>query len=81
MNRIRVFKEKDFRGLILFGILLVLVVIFAFLTPHFFSLRNFMNIGMYSASITVAAIGVTFVMISGGIDISIGASLPKPDNV
>ena len=55
--------------------LLVLVVIFSIESPVFFSLANFLNIGRQTTLVTVIAAGMTFVIISGEIDLSIGAVL------
>jgi ribose/xylose/arabinose/galactoside ABC-type transport system permease subunit len=66
-------KEMELRELILFGVLVVLVMIFSFLAPNFFKIGNFMNLGMYSASMAITAAGMTYVIISGGMDISVGA--------
>jgi len=72
INRRRL-KEMELRELILFGVLVVLVIIFSFLAPNFFKIGNFMNLGMYSASLAITAAGMTYVIISGGMDISVGA--------
>ena len=51
-------------------VLLVLVTFFAVMEPRFFSLRNFARIGISSAPALMVAIGVTFVIIMGSIDLS-----------
>lgn len=68
-------KGMDLRGPVLLGVLIVLITIFSFLAPNFFKLANFMNLGMYSAAMAITAAGMTFVIISGGIDISVGANM------
>lgn len=50
----------------------VLVVIFSAASPHFLSAANFMNIGRQSSVLAVAAFAMTFVIISGEIDLSMG---------
>jgi len=52
--------------------LLILIVFFSVLEPNFFSLRNFNNIFIASTALLLLAAGETFVIISGGIDLSIG---------
>jgi ribose transport system permease protein len=69
----RTLKELELRELILFGVLAFLVLVFSLLAPNFFKVGNFMNLGMYSASLAITAAGMTFVIISGGMDISVGA--------
>src|SRR4030043_1184261 len=66
-------KGMDLRGLALLGVLIILVIIFSFLAPNFLKLANFMNLGMYSATLAITAAGMTFVIIAGGVDISVGA--------
>lgn len=51
-------------------VLLVLVTIFAVMEPRFFSLRNFARIGISSAPALMVALGVTFIIIMGSIDLS-----------
>jgi len=54
--------------------LIVLVTIFGFLRADvFFSTRNILNIGLGVAILGVLAISQTTVIVSGGIDISVGA--------
>ena len=53
--------------------LLVLVALGALLSPSFISLGNLENVLARSAFIGVIAIGATFVITSGGIDLSVGS--------
>jgi len=50
-----------------------LVVIFSILSPHFLTMRNIMNIFLFTAVIGICATGMTMVIISGGLDISVGS--------
>ena len=59
--------------LILIGVYIVTVIVFSFLSPYFLSVSNFMKIGLYSSIMGIVAAGVTFTILSGGIDISVGA--------
>jgi ribose transport system permease protein len=52
--------------------LLLLVIIFSITGQGFFSLLNFQNIGANMAIVLIMALGQTFVIISGGIDLSTG---------
>ena len=52
-----------------------LSIIISFLTPNFLSLRNLINILRQSSIIGIMAIGTTFVILSGEIDISVGSTL------
>lgn len=53
--------------------LLALLVFFAFTTPGFFTGTNIFNILRQVAVNGIAAVGMTMVIITGGIDISVGA--------
>lgn len=53
-------------------LLIMLVVIFSAIEPRFFSLRNFNNILVAATAILLLATGETYVIISGGIDLSVG---------
>ena len=52
--------------------LIFMLILFSFLGKYFFSLRNFTNIILGVSSLLLLASGETFVIISGGIDLSIG---------
>lgn len=56
-------------------VLIVLLVFFSIMSPVFFSSSNFLNIGRQTALVTIIAVGMTFVIISGEIDLSVGANL------
>jgi ribose transport system permease protein len=53
--------------------LIVVTVVFASMSEPFLSTRNLTNILLQASAISIAAIGVTFVLIIGEIDISIGS--------
>jgi ribose transport system permease protein len=53
-------------------ILVVLMALFAFSSPYFLTLRNLTNILTQNTYFIILAIGLSFVMIGGGIDLSVG---------
>lgn len=53
-------------------VLLVLVIMFSILNPTFLTARNIYNLVTQSTYIIIAGMGICFVMISGGIDMSVG---------
>ena len=55
--------------------LLATVLVFSLLDPAFFSTYNFVNILLQSSITAILAIGMTFVIITAGIDLSIGSAL------
>ncbi len=55
--------------------LVVLIIIFSALNSHFFSLGNATNVLQQAAVLTVLALGETFVITMGSIDLSIGSTV------
>jgi len=55
--------------------LVVLIIIFTLLSPDFASLRNLRNVLNQITINTILAIGMTFVILVGGIDLSVGSLL------
>ena len=53
-------------------ILFVLMVLFSFASPYFLTVRNLTNILIQNTYFIIVAIGLSFVMIGGGIDLSVG---------
>ena len=53
-------------------ILLALVVLFSFSSEYFLTIRNITNIITQNTYFIIVAIGLSFVMIGGGIDLSVG---------
>jgi ribose transport system permease protein len=50
-----------------------LCVIMGVLSPQFFSVNNFINIFVQISVISIVAAGMTFVILTGGIDLSVGS--------
>lgn len=57
------------------GILAVFIVLFSVLSPGFFSLSNFSSVTSSAAETLILAVAETFVILTGGIDLSVGAIL------
>lgn len=58
-----------------YGALAILLVVFAALSPAFLTFANGINILQQTSTIGVMAIGETFVILAGGIDVSVGSIL------
>ena len=43
------------------------------LTPHFLTVSNLLNIAQQTSINAIVAVGMTFVILSGGIDLSVGS--------
>ncbi len=56
------------------GLMAMVIVLWA-LTPHFLTISNLLNIAEQATIIAIVAVGMTFVIITGGIDLSVGSVL------
>lgn len=65
-------SQKTYRKLITLGLIVILSVIFATTTESFVKLRNIQEILRVSAYTGIICVGVSFVLIGGGIDLSSG---------
>jgi ribose transport system permease protein len=63
-------KVIDNSSIILF---LLIFATFSLLSPQFFSIKNLANILVQSASLGIIAVGMTFVLLTAGIDLSVGS--------
>ena len=55
--------------------LAILIIVFSLLNGNFFSLRNATNVLQQAAVLTVLALGETFVITTGSIDLSIDSTV------
>src|SRR6187455_1603718 len=63
-------RTRQFGTLI--GLLVLSAVLWA-LTPYFFTVSNLLNIAEQTSINAIVAVGMTFVILSGGIDLSVGS--------
>ena len=63
----------DMRALSPFIALIVLVIAGALINPDFLTASNLLNVVTRSAFIAIIAVGATFVIASGGLDLSVGS--------
>jgi ribose transport system permease protein len=61
--------------LLAFASLIVILVFFSFVSPYFFTPSNLVGILMAATVTGILALGTTFVIVSGGIDLSIGTGM------
>src|SRR5690348_2103129 len=54
-------------------VLAVLILLFSYLAPAFFSANNLSILAKHIAISAILAIGMTFVVLTGGIDLSVGS--------
>ncbi|MCW2620293.1 MAG: transporter permease [Modestobacter sp.] len=69
------FSETLRRNWMSIGIFILLVLLVLIFVPTFFQGPNLLNVGRQSALVGIIAIGMTFVILTGGIDLSVGAIL------
>jgi ribose transport system permease protein len=58
---------------VIIGAFVALFVMFSLTANNFFTVRNTLTLALQTSTITIMAIGVTFAIITGGIDLSIGS--------
>ena len=69
----RSWKDVDLRAVAPFVALLLLLVLGALASPNFLSVVNLLNVLTRSAFIAIVAVGATFVISAGGLDLSVGS--------
>ena len=71
ISRLILFYEKNIIGI--FSLLVVIFIITAIINPKFLNAYNMQNLIKWSSLYAVMSIGVAIVIITGGIDLSIGS--------
>ena len=71
------FKTKQRKGNCYLGILialLILCIVLSFASSSFLTMTNLLNISQQISTNFLLAIGMTFIILLGGIDLSVGSS-------
>ncbi|GAC1353497.1 MAG: ABC transporter permease [Herpetosiphon sp.] len=71
-SRRLVFRQDALQRVLAFSALILLFIVFSLASPNFLHFDNVVGILLATAVNGILALGVTFVIISGGIDLSIG---------
>jgi ribose transport system permease protein len=71
----KLFKLTVTTEMTLLFVYIGVTVVFAILSPYFFTVNNFMKIGLYTAQMGVLSAGMTMALLSGGLDISVGSMM------
>lgn len=74
-NRSRHFIRRHQNVLIIWGVLVFVFVVSALVSEPFTGPRNLINLSRQSAALALVAIGQTFVLLSAGIDLSVGSTI------
>lgn len=69
----RTWRDIDMRAVAPFAALLILLIVGALVNPNFIGLTNLANVATRSAFIAIIAVGATFVISSGDLDLSVGS--------
>lgn len=71
----RTFSLRDFllQGGLLFGALVLMMIVFGFISPYFLTVSNIVSILLQVSIIGFLALGQTLVIITAGIDLSVGS--------
>jgi ribose transport system permease protein len=73
MNRIKSIAKRYSRELSIFAALLLIIAVFSILKPRYIQIDNLLDILEQATINGFLAIGVTFAIITGGIDLSVGS--------
>lgn len=68
----RVFRSREIG---IFLVLIIICIVLAFVTPRFVMLSNLTNVARQMAVIAIIAVGTTYVIITAGIDLSVGSTV------
>jgi ribose transport system permease protein len=68
-------KEATLQYVGVLTVLVILIGIFSYLQPQFHTWTNFLNILQTNATLLILSVGLTFVLLVGGFDLSIGGVL------
>jgi ribose transport system permease protein len=71
--RRRTWRDIDLRAVAPFAALLLLLILGAIVNPNFIGITNLANVATRSAFIAIIAVGATFVISSGDLDLSVGS--------
>jgi rhamnose transport system permease protein len=63
------------REVVLLGVLVVLMVVMSLLSPLFLTVGNLLNTSRFFVEVGLMALGMTLIIITGGIDLSVGSNL------
>ncbi|TCU15870.1 ABC transporter permease [Rhizobium sullae] len=72
-SRRRLWRDVDLRAVAPFAALALLLVVGALVNPNFIGITNLTNVATRSAFIAIIAVGATFVISAGDLDLSVGS--------
>lgn len=72
-------KKKSIKSLAIYDYLPLLIafaliiIFFGIFAPHFFAIKNFLNILLYAANVAILSCTMTLILVAGHIDLSVGS--------
>ncbi len=75
MSRLRKFHHAHQLELRMFGLVILLASVLSVMNPHFRTAVNLYNLMDQTVTIGIASIGASLVILTGGIDLSVGSVL------
>ncbi|MBB1249822.1 ABC transporter permease [Rhizobium sp. G21] len=72
-RKTRSWRDIDMRAVAPFAALALLLIVGALVNPNFIGINNLANVATRSAFIAIIAVGATFVISSGDLDLSVGS--------
>jgi ribose transport system permease protein len=66
-------KKISMDQFVILGAFVVLFILFSIVAKNFFTMRNVLTLALQTSTVTLMGVGVTFTIITGGIDLSIGS--------
>ena len=75
MNKTTYFFQTETQKVVLVGIIVAIMIVLSFTSPHFLTLRNFTNVFLKVAVIVIIASAANLLMITGNFDLSVGSIL------
>lgn len=66
---------KNLREIVLAAFLIITCAVMATLSPYFLTVSNLMDVARHLAEVGIIACGMTFIIMTGGIDLSVGSLL------
>ncbi len=78
MGQLKILQNSSFKRLKSFGVfwaMIAIIIVSAILSPDFLKFSNLINVIRQIAINGIIAVGMTFVLLTGGIDLSVGATV------
>ena len=75
MKKLIVVNPRTLPVFVTLGLFIIMFALGSIAFPGFFAVQNFLNLFIDNAYLLILAVGMTFVIISGGIDLSVGSML------